>query len=297
MKPLNKVKKNKYGYFELVQKPAQKELDEYYSNQYYQQAKGSYQHSYSKDEKEYFFLKIEQIYQLLEEIKSDLNKKMKLLDIGCGEGWALCFFSKIGWKVKGLDYSNHGCKKFNPECLNHIDTGDVAKNIDKLVCLGDVFDVIWLGNVLEHILNPLALLNKCSSLLSKTGIIIIKVPNDFSAFQQMLLKEGYVDNPYWVAVPDHISYFNQEGLTVLCRESGLESIKIISDYPIDFNLLNENTNYVKDSRKGRSCHLSRLKLEAFFHSISIEKTNQLYQVLADMGIGREIIGFFRKATE
>ena len=54
------VKKNKYGYYELTNKPSEDELEEYYQKKYYQEEKGSYQSGYSKEEIRYILNKIEQ---------------------------------------------------------------------------------------------------------------------------------------------------------------------------------------------------------------------------------------------
>ncbi len=67
---------------------------------------------------------------------------------------------------------------------------------------------------------------------------------------------------------------------------------ILADFPIELNLFNENTNYVEDRSKGKSCHWVRIVIENLLHSISIEKTNELYSILSMMGWGRQIIGFF-----
>ncbi|MFH1910346.1 MAG: class I SAM-dependent methyltransferase [bacterium] len=293
IKKNTRVVKNRFGYFELAVKPTQQELDSYYNNQYYQQTKGAYQKDYSKEEKEYFNFKIEQIYQILKQI-NQAGKAGKFLDIGCGEGWALNFFWKKKWQVTGLEYNRYSCKKFNPQCLKTLKTGDINRNIEKLKASGVRFDLIWLNYVLEHVLDPLALLSQCSQLLTKNGILVVKVPNDFSQLQNMLLKEGYVDRMYWISVPDHISYFNRGGLVKLCEVASLKPVRVISDFPIDFNLLNKESNYILNPDKGKSCHQSRVRLEKFIHSVSIEKTNQLYELLADMGLGREIIGIFIK---
>lgn len=291
---LNTLKKNKYGYFELDKKPSEDELKVYYSEKYYQEAKGAYEKSYSDEEILYFHNKLEQKYAvLLKYLQLENNNAPKLLDVGCGEGWALKFFKDKGWNVTGLDYSEYGCKAQNPDCIGFIQLGNINEHIEILVEQQQKFHVILLDNVLEHVLDPLNLLNQCNKLLEHNGVLIIEVPNDFSAVQNYLLENRFISRPFWVAVPDHISYFNQEGLMAICSEAGFAKVNLIGDFPIDFNLFNQNTNYV-ENEVGRSCHNARVTLENFLHSISMEKTNELYRVLAELGLGRQIIGFFMK---
>ncbi len=120
------------------------------------------------------------------------------------------------------------------------------------------------------------------------------MPNDFSVIQKYLYDKEYISEPFWIKKPDHISYFNKDGLIAICNEVGYEFKYIISDYPIDLNLFNENTNYIKDSSKGKSCHHTRIVAENLIHSISMEKSIELYEILAQLGIGRQIIAFFQK---
>lgn len=290
---MKKVDLNKYGFFTIKKKPTRKALNIYYSKKYYQGSEGTYSKSYSESECRYFNNKIKQKHSII--LNANIlstNKKLSLLDIGCGEGFTLKHFKKLGWQVLGLDYSDYGCKTINPDCRKDLIVGDIFENIASLRERNKKFDVIWLDNVLEHVLSPFELLKECNFLTKKNGMLIVEVPNDFSTVQKYLLDKKYIDKEFWVVIPDHISYFNKEGLTNICKEAGWDKYKIISDYPVDLNLFNDNTNYVKDKSKGKSVHMERIEIENLLHSISIDKTNRLYEIMADIGIGRQIIGFF-----
>lgn len=287
----NMVEKNEYGFFALSKKPSPLELKQYYAEKYYQDAKGSYEEEYSNEEVLYFNNKIEQKYEVAKKIIGAENQKT-LIDIGCGEGWTLNFFKEKGWLVKGLDYSDYGCRRFNPSCLDALSTGDLYENLDVLIKSNAKFSIVWLDNVLEHVLDPLHLMNITKKLVEKDGVIIVEVPNDFSVLQQHLLSNGTVAKPYWIAIPDHISYFNKEGLLNLAKAAGLDSAFVMADFPVDMNLLNPLTNYYSDKNKGKVCHHAKIKFENFLHTLSIDKTNALYRAMSDLGIGRQIIAFF-----
>jgi len=63
------VIKNKYGFFELLNKPTSRELDIYYSEKYYQDSKSStYDLQYSDQEIQYIFNKILQKNLIMKEI-------------------------------------------------------------------------------------------------------------------------------------------------------------------------------------------------------------------------------------
>lgn len=308
---LKRVRKNRFGSFELKVKPSPKELLQYYQDKYYEQSKGTYQRSYSKDEILFFKNKLHEKYLILEEIfgpergqRKELTGRRpknresgaprRFLDIGCGEGWALDFFRKKGWLVLGLDFSESGAKMHNSHCLPFICKGNIYEEIESLLKEKRRFEVIFMEHTLEHVLDPLKLLRDAKKLLTAGGVMVVEVPNDFSTLQLHLLKKGFIKRPFWVVIPDHISYFNKKGLEALSRSAGLKAVRFSADFPIDMNLLNENTNYVECRDKGKSAHRARLEIENLMYKISPQKTNRVYEALADLGLGRNLICFIKR---
>lgn len=286
---------NKYSFYEIKNKPSLSELRKYYSKHYFQSDKGNYQKKYSDEEIKYIYNKIQQKYYLFKhKLKEDRKKTKSLLDVGCGEGFAINFFHKNGWNTTGIDYSTSGIRQHNPNCEKFLLTGDLTDIIENLVRDKKKYNLIWLDNVLEHVLDPLALLKNVFNLATKGGVLVIEVPNDFSSLQNYLYSNGIINKQYWIAVPDHISYFNKDGLINICKASKWKYYRIISDFPIDFNLANKSANYYRNNKIGKYAHMQRILLDNLFHSISISKTNKLYSCLADMGLGRQIIGVFIK---
>jgi 2-polyprenyl-3-methyl-5-hydroxy-6-metoxy-1,4-benzoquinol methylase len=287
------VHKNKWGFYEISTKPDTQELKHYYADKYYQNDCGNYEKTYSGEEIAFFKNKLAQKYAVIEELLLKGLPYRTFLDIGAGEGWALSFFREQGWIVTGLDFSKLGCAHHNPDCLEKLIVGDIYNNIENLASKKSKFQVVLLDNVLEHVDSPLSLLKKIQLLIHEEGILIIEVPNDFSVIQNYALTKKYISRPFWVVYPDHLSYFNKEGLIALCQDAGFSCEKIMGDYPIDFNILNKNTNYIENKQVGKSCHQSRVEIENLIHEISVEKANQFFTALGAMGLGRSIIGFFR----
>ena len=285
--------KNEYGFIELLDKPTQKELDLYYSNKYYQDGLSStYGLKYESQESQYIFNKIHQKNLLIEEIS--LIKQGNFLDVGAGEGFALKYFFDLGWNVTGLDYSSFGVKLHNPTLEQFLINGDIFNNLSKIIKNKEKFQLIWLDNVLEHVIDPYLLMVSLHKILDKNGVLVVEVPNDFSVIQKYLLSNSYIDKEFWICSPDHISYFCREGLTNLADASGWYANNFLSDFPIDLDLFSKNSNYIETPNLGRQSHLKRVEIENLLHSISPKKTNVLYQALSELDIGRNITGFFTK---
>lgn len=289
---MNEIFATKYGYYSVKNIPTEKELSEYYGKKYYQEGNGSYETEYDSDEIQYFKNKIaERAFIIEQNLPDSINKNF--LDIGCGEGWALGYFKEKGWNVVGLDYSSFGCKKFNPECAENLIEGDVYFNLNKLVAEDKKYSVVWLDNVLEHVTDPEFLINEIKKILEPGSILVIEVPNDFSFVQEYLLQNKNVEKRYWVITPDHLSYFNKDGLNRLLSENGYDSLEFIGDYPIDVNLMNPNTNYIQDKTKGKSCHRQRINFDNLIHKRPVKDVVEYYKACAQLGLGRVITGFFK----
>jgi 2-polyprenyl-3-methyl-5-hydroxy-6-metoxy-1,4-benzoquinol methylase len=286
-----KVSKNQYGFFELEEKPTAEYVKKYFEKTYFQNnCSKTYAQAYSKEEITWIKNNLKMARQMINSVKDIGIGGHKFLDVGCGEGWALQYFHEQGWDVSGIDVSSFGIENHNPAMLNYFQKGDVYESLERFE--GQKYDVVWLSNVLQLVLDPVLLLKMIVKVMSPNGILFIQVSNNFSKIQQKLLEENYIDDDFWVVPLDHFSYFNKEGLDNLCASVGLKNELTISDFPIDFNLFNPDTNYVNDKSKGRNVHLARVAIENLFAEISISKTINLYKALVEMGLGRSIVSVF-----
>ena len=68
---------------------------------------------------------------------------------------------------------------------------------------------------------PLLLLQNYRRIIKNEGVLIVDVPNDFSVVQKHLFENNYIDEPYWIAIPDHISYFNHNGIAFARKFYGM----------------------------------------------------------------------------
>jgi 2-polyprenyl-3-methyl-5-hydroxy-6-metoxy-1,4-benzoquinol methylase len=279
---------NQWGYYEIADKPTEAELAEFYAQRYYQQGAGQYQRRYSEAEQQWITHRLESKYQLAMSHLAMVAPPRRFLDIGAGEGWAMAVLARHGWQVTGIDYSRHGCASHNPAFLDRLRVGDIQQLMAELAVEGEQFELILLDNVLEHLREPLVLLAGLRRLLAAGGVLIIEVPNDFSQLQRELLASGVIDDPFWVVVPDHLHYFNLSGLTALAAAAGWQRIDAIADSPIDFNLFNPATNYVRDRILGKGCHQARVAIDNLIYQHPADRVLNYFRALAELGMGRQI---------
>jgi 2-polyprenyl-3-methyl-5-hydroxy-6-metoxy-1,4-benzoquinol methylase len=286
--PANKsLRINELGFFELEHPPTREELSLYYRQKYYQEARGSYELTYSSEELAYFNNRLQRVNWMINKYHTHKGAKT-LLDIGCGEGFALSYFSLQGFSVSGIDFSSAGLEQQNPKFNDCLKTGDLFELLHEKATSGQKYDVLLLQNVLEHVLDPLDLCSILKRLLNDGGIAVITVPNDFSPVQIEAMASGCIDSEFWVCPPDHLNYFNPDSLVSLLSHSGYIVHDLIGDFPVDWFLFHPGSNYIQDSSKGKSAHLARIKIENMLHQNDVSDIIGFYRSAAKLGVGRDL---------
>ncbi len=281
-------KLNHHGYYEAEPKPSADYLSKYYKDKYFQDASGTYAPEYLPEELRYF----ENIAKVSLETSRHLKLTNSLLDLGCGEGFFTKSFHSFNWDVLCTDFSNFGIKKHNNDMLPFFLGGDLFEMVQKLQDEGKTFGLINLQNVLEHVIDPQHLLHSIKPLLSSNSALRIRVPNDYSDFQKALVEEGYAENT-WFAPPEHLSYFNNQGLTQLLAHCGYELLSLQANFPIELFLANQHSNYWKDKTLGKSAHLTRVFCENHLIEKNISDYIQYTESAAKLGFGRELIAYVK----
>lgn len=287
---------HKLGYLELAEKPSAQVLSAYYEKTYFQNESANYRKRYSTLEIEIIRLRITQRAAMVHSLTGP-KAPGRMLDVGCGEGFVISHYSSLGWQVSGIDFSRAGVDLMNPDCATFVEQGDVFRLLEDRIAAGEKNDLIWLGNVLEHVLDPCSLLQSLRSALSPDGLLVVTVPNDGNDYHEALFERGDIPERFWIAIPDHISYFTAKSLKRVATATGWECLAMQGDFPIDFYLAHEGSNYVVDKSRGPAAHQSRLLLEQQIGKAGLDAANQFYEALAGVGLGRNITAYLRPITE
>ena len=129
-------------------------------------------------------------YQWLKKNLIPPKENSNLLDIGCGNGWAIFLAAQKGYKSTGFSWSEEDLKrvKESSELLNlsvNLVVHD-ARQLDKFKA-EKKFDVIINLENIEHIIDDQKLINDMSNLLDKNGLLYLSTP---SLFYSLFVKES-----------------------------------------------------------------------------------------------------------
>ena len=136
-----------------------------------------------------------------------LNQESSIIcDYGCGEGEFVKFLKSKGYKSIGFEQSDF--------ILN--DSIDVRPT-EEFANTGVLYDAVYLNHVLEHVENPLELLNNLRLKMKDLGIIYIEVPNFGSHEQEVLRCNNLHLDPL-----HHLHHFSSQSLHRTVRDAGFE---------------------------------------------------------------------------
>ena len=269
----------------VIPLPKSEELEKLYSEEYYSKEKPLYIERYVED-KEWWDITYDQRFTLFE---SYLHQKGRsLLDVGSGPGLFLKKGQELGWRVKGIEPSTQAAEYSREVLKLDIEENFLDANLAKK--LGH-FDVVNLGEVIEHLSDPTEMLKIVNSMLHNGGLISIVAPNDFNPFQ-LLLENSCNYDPWWIVPPHHLNYFDKESLSKLLDRCGFDIVHTETTFPIDMFLL-MGENYIVNNDLGRSCHTKRMNFD-----VNIAKNpilnEKLKKAFAALNLGRELVVIGRK---
>jgi SAM-dependent methyltransferase len=138
----------------------------------------------------------------------------RYLDVGCGSGGTLGVAKALGWRVSGIEMDEAAAAKAR-RFTDDLHVGDIleARFAD------DAFDVVSAFHVLEHVVDPVAVVRRMLEWLTPGGRLIIEVPNAGGLGARLFGRS-------WVGLelPRHLSHFTPTTLERTVRAAGGEVV-------------------------------------------------------------------------
>jgi 2-polyprenyl-3-methyl-5-hydroxy-6-metoxy-1,4-benzoquinol methylase len=127
--------------------------------------------------------KVELLRLSLDCIRRKLGRPLRILDIGCGSGYAVTRFLANGIdEIIGIDLHAASIEYANQHfCQEGVKF--YQKSAEELQQSQENFDVIIMADFLEHVQNPEAILSQARKMLNSGGWILLSVPNGRGPFE------------------------------------------------------------------------------------------------------------------
>jgi SAM-dependent methyltransferase len=110
----------------------------------------------------------------------------KFFEIGCGMGYFLDYARAQGYEVSGIEYADLGVRT----CREKFGLNVMRSSIEEYRGEKDQFDVVFMGDVLEHLIEPCVMLEKVHRMLKPGGIVAAEVPATFNSLMGRMAVVG-----------------------------------------------------------------------------------------------------------
>jgi SAM-dependent methyltransferase len=160
---------------------------------------------------------------LITQIKT-LKPTGRFLEVGCAGGALLNAARKAGYETRGVEFSDVAAQLARDTFGLDVVTGDVTD-----AGFGDgTFDIVFMGDVLEHLPNPAATCREVFRILRHGGVFVIHCPMQTNTLfsrlgfivYTLVGKKATVDLP-----PYHVFEFRPASLAAMLRRAEFEIVQ------------------------------------------------------------------------
>jgi len=167
-------------------------------------------------------------------IVSQYKQRGAALDIGCSSGSFLASYPKGAWSLSGIEISAPEAELARARTGANVFVGDILD----APFPAESFDVVTSFDVLEHLHQPKASMEKIWHWLKPGGIFYVYLPN-ISSWEASLFKSYW----YGLELPRHLFHFSPAALRHLLGSIGFSEVRLTTP-PIAY--VEYSTRYVYD---------------------------------------------------
>lgn len=150
----------------------------------------------------------------------------RVLDVGCGEGRFADALASAGAHVVGIDVAEEPLRRAHaryPELDLRLVEGEGAWGLPDAG-----FDVVWAGEVIEHVVDTEAWLSEVRRVLRSGGVLLTSTPahGPLALVRMALSRHAFAE--HFEPRGDHLRYYSRQTLVGLLTEFRFETITVRS---------------------------------------------------------------------
>ncbi|NYT46282.1 class I SAM-dependent methyltransferase [Alcaligenaceae bacterium] len=158
-----------------------------------------------------------------------------LLDMPCGDGTLTSMLAPSFERVVGVDASSKHlalARQVLPQAQFHEALIEEYETTER-------FSTITMLNILEHVVDPVLVLQKAASLLQNDGVLLVHVPNAYAVNRRLAVLMGTLTeceelSPFDIQVVGHRRSYSLE---TLCRDIAKAGLKVNATGGVFYKML------------------------------------------------------------
>jgi SAM-dependent methyltransferase len=140
----------------------------------------------------------------------------RLLDLGCWVGFLMAEARDRGWDPLGIEPSRFAASYARERLSLDVINGELFE----ADLPAGTFDAVVLGDVIEHLTDPRAALERIRALLVPGGVVSLALPDAGSRVARVLGRR------WWSVIPTHVQYFTRNSIDLVLRWAGFQTLEI-----------------------------------------------------------------------
>jgi 2-polyprenyl-3-methyl-5-hydroxy-6-metoxy-1,4-benzoquinol methylase len=154
------------------------------------------------------------------------GRKFRYLEVGCGPGYTLKSLESLGWQAHGLEVSAHAADFARRHLHLPVVTGNIETTED---FHANQFDLLYMGDVIEHLRSPSATVAKFAHILAPGGLLVLALPSTLNlpALRLGLGAYGALGKQRRMDIPPyHLYEFTPRTIRALLEKHGFKVIDL-----------------------------------------------------------------------
>jgi len=151
----------------------------------------------------------------------------RVLDLGCGEGQFTAALAAAGAHPLGVDVVAEPLRRARER---HPELHFRHEPLDGPLVFGDgTFDVVWAGEVIEHVVDVAGWLSEVRRVLPSGGRLLLTTPDHPPELLARLAADPAAFAEHFDPRSDHVRFFNARSLGEVVEDLGFEAVDLAAD--------------------------------------------------------------------
>jgi SAM-dependent methyltransferase len=151
----------------------------------------------------------------LERIERHVPARGRLVDLGCWVGFLADEARLRGWDPIGVEPSRWAAERARSRGVEVVEGPLLEADLP-----GAGFAAVTMGDVIEHLPDPGAALDRVAALLAPGGVVWMATPDAGSRVARLLGRR------WWSVIPTHLHLFTRRGMTRLLERHGFDVLEL-----------------------------------------------------------------------